>query len=200
MTATSHDRSLEDQGNIIALEHLNVQIDDQRLATLFYIGALGLTRDPYMMTSTDNMWVNVGRSQFHLPTGGPAQRLRGRVGLVIDDRESLVRRLGNMRKALSGTRFDFVEPALEVGQSAEVNKTNPKGLPDPSPNSTVAPSTPWRASTRRVLRRRPASRSAWGKSWSSARPKLKCRPMTAITSKSMSRTSQARTAHCSSVG
>ena len=41
MTATSHDRSLEDQGNILALEHLNVQIDDQRLATLFYIGALG---------------------------------------------------------------------------------------------------------------------------------------------------------------
>ena len=44
MTATSHDRSLEDQGNIIALEHLNVQIDDQRLATLFYIGALGSRR------------------------------------------------------------------------------------------------------------------------------------------------------------
>ena len=60
MTAASYDRSLEDQGNIIALEHLNVQIDDQRLATLFYIGALGLTRDPYMNVLDTNMWVNAG--------------------------------------------------------------------------------------------------------------------------------------------
>ena len=46
MSAASFDRSTEDQGNIIALEHVNVQIDDQRLATLFYVGGLGLTRDP----------------------------------------------------------------------------------------------------------------------------------------------------------
>jgi len=110
----TYDRTAEDVGNIVALEHVNLKVEDQGLATLFYISGLGLTRDPYMMTSTDNMWVNVGRSQFHLPTGGPAQRLRGRVGLVIDDRESLVRRLGNMRKALGGTRFDFVEQADHV--------------------------------------------------------------------------------------
>ena len=78
------DRSTEDLGNIVALEHVNVQIPDQRLSTLFYVAGLGLTRDPYLMTSTNNMWVNIGRSQFHLPTGEP-QRLRGRVGLVIPD-------------------------------------------------------------------------------------------------------------------
>ena len=42
---------------------------------------LGLTRDPYLMTSVTNMWVNVGRSQFHLPTGkaaGPARPHRPR--------------------------------------------------------------------------------------------------------------------------
>ena len=104
-----YDRSAEDVGNIVALEHVNLRVEDQGLATLFYISGLGLTRDPYMMTSIDNMWVNVGKSQFHLPTGGPAQVLRGRVGLVVDDREHLLTRLGNMRKLLGHTRFSFVE-------------------------------------------------------------------------------------------
>ncbi|MBR2818939.1 MAG: hypothetical protein IKE60_30015 [Reyranella sp.] len=105
----TYDRTAEDVGNIVALEHVNLKVEDQGLATLFYVSGLGLTRDPYMMTSIDNMWVNVGRSQFHLPTGGPAQRLRGRVGLVIDDREALLQRLGTVAKALKGTRFAFVE-------------------------------------------------------------------------------------------
>lgn len=107
--AQHYDRSIEDVGNIVGLEHVNLRVEDQGLATLFYISGLGLTRDPYMMTSIDNMWVNVGRSQFHLPTGTPSQRLRGRVGLVVDDREALLKRLANMRKALVDTRFDFVE-------------------------------------------------------------------------------------------
>src|SRR5436190_22066764 len=63
------DRAAEDLGNAIHLEHVNVQVPDQRLAQLFYAVGLGLTRDPYLMVSDTNMWVNVGRSQFHLPTG-----------------------------------------------------------------------------------------------------------------------------------
>ncbi len=109
----SYDRGAEDLGNIVALEHVNLQIEDQGLATLFYIGGLGLTRDPYMMTGIDNMWVNVGRNQFHLVTGKP-QQLRGRVGLVVPDREALLRRLEKLRPALEGTRFDFVEHANHV--------------------------------------------------------------------------------------
>ena len=71
-----YDRATEDIGNIVALEHVNIRVPDQRLATLFYISGLGLTRDPYLMTGVTNMWVNVGRGQFHLPTG-EAQVLRG---------------------------------------------------------------------------------------------------------------------------
>lgn len=103
-----YDRRAEDLGNIVALEHVNLQIENQELGTLFYVSGLGLTRDPYMMTSTDNMWVNVGASQFHLITGTP-QHLRGRVGLVIPDRAALLRRLERMRGPLAGTRFDFRE-------------------------------------------------------------------------------------------
>ena len=103
-----YDRSAEDLGNIVGLEHVNLQVENQVQTTLFYISGLGLTRDPYLMTSVDNMWVNVGRSQFHLITGKP-QRLRGRTALVIPDRTALLRRLENMRKPLEGTKFDFTE-------------------------------------------------------------------------------------------
>ena len=62
------DRSIENLGNIVGLEHVNVTVPDQITATLFYITGLGLTRDPYLVTGVVNMWVNAGRSQFHLPT------------------------------------------------------------------------------------------------------------------------------------
>jgi hypothetical protein len=104
----TYDRAAEDLGNAIHLEHVNVTIPDQRLATLFYIAGLGLTRDPYMMTSDNNMWVNVGRSQFHLPTAAP-QVLRGHTGLVIEGRAALLDRLAAVRNKLADTKFSFAE-------------------------------------------------------------------------------------------
>ncbi len=103
-----YDRTTEDTGNIVSLEHVNVCIPDQRLATLFYITGLGLTRDPYLVTGVTNMWVNVGRSQFHLPTGGP-HRLRGTIGLVTPDLDGLRRRLEEVREPLRDTAFGVVD-------------------------------------------------------------------------------------------
>jgi hypothetical protein len=102
--ATSYDRNRQDLGNIVLLEHVNVTIPDQRLATIFYVSGLGLTRDPYLMTGIDNMWVNVGRSQFHLPSRG-TQVLRGCVGIVLPDLAALERRLQNVAPLLAETRF-----------------------------------------------------------------------------------------------
>src|SRR5690349_628541 len=102
------DRTKEDLGNAIHLEHVNVTIPDQRLATLFYVAGLGLTRDPYLMVSDSNMWVNVGRSQFHLPHG-PAQVLRGHTGLIIAGRAALLERLARVARKLEGTAFSFSE-------------------------------------------------------------------------------------------
>jgi len=102
------DRSAEDLGNSIHLEHVNVTVPDQRLATLFYVAGIGLTRDPYLMVSDTNMWVNVGRSQFHLPSGS-AQVLRGHIGIVISGREALLDRLASVAKKLDGTAFGFSE-------------------------------------------------------------------------------------------
>jgi catechol-2,3-dioxygenase len=102
------DRAAEDLGNSIHLEHVNVQVPDQHLATLFYVSGLGLTRDPYLMTSDDNMWINVGRSQFHLPSG-EAQVVRGYTALVISGRKALLERLASVAKKLEGTKFSFRE-------------------------------------------------------------------------------------------
>jgi hypothetical protein len=109
------DRASEDLGNIVGLEHVNVRVPDQRLASLFYVVGLGLTRDPYLTVADTNMWINVGRSQFHLPKGDP-MRLRGHTGLVISNRSALLERLSAAQNSLQGTAFGFTEDdgAVEV--------------------------------------------------------------------------------------
>jgi hypothetical protein len=96
----------EDVGNIIALEHVNVQIPDQSLATLFYVVGMGLTRDPYINVGLNNMWVNAGEQQFHLPTRSP-QVIDGHVGLVLPSLDALKARLESVAEALKGTAFNF---------------------------------------------------------------------------------------------
>jgi hypothetical protein len=102
------DRTVDDVGNIVHLEHVNVRQPDQQMATVFYVLGLGLTRDPYMMVGVDNMWINIGRNQLHLPTGSP-QRLRGTIGLVMPDLNALKERLSDAAPLLSGTLFSYAE-------------------------------------------------------------------------------------------
>ena len=102
------DRSTEDVGNVVHLEHVNLFIADQITATKFYVSALGLTRDPYLVTGTENMWINAGRTQFHLPIGDP-QRFRGTICMVIPERPALLARLQKMLPALASTRYSFAE-------------------------------------------------------------------------------------------
>ena len=122
-----YDRAAEDLGNIVKLEHVNVRIPDQRLSTLFYVAGLGFTRDPFIMVSTNNMWINMGTSQFHLPTGGP-DVLRGVAGVVVPDRRALLQRLARVKGELDGTKFsyaernDFVEATCPWGNRFRVHE------------------------------------------------------------------------------
>ena len=104
MNKSTYKRTTQDVGNILGMEHVNVMVPNQEMATAFYIGGLGFTRDPYMMVDTDNMWANVGEQQFHLPTRGQ-QVLRGHIGVVVSDIEGLKQRLTGIRDKLAGTAF-----------------------------------------------------------------------------------------------
>ncbi len=106
MDAMAFDRGVEDLGNSVELGHVNLLVPDQKLATAFYVSGLGFTRDPFLMTGIDNMWINIGRGQFHLPSGN-AQKLRGTTGLVVPDLDQLLWRLDRQRQVLAGTQFGF---------------------------------------------------------------------------------------------
>jgi len=91
-----YDRATQDVGNIVHLEHYNCCIDDQRLAILFYVVGLGATRDPYLFPGLENIWLNFGRTQVHMPSRAvppKAERLRGTAGFVVPSLADLKKRL-----------------------------------------------------------------------------------------------------------
>jgi hypothetical protein len=111
------DRAAEDVGNIVHLEHFNCVIDDQRLAVLFYVVGLGGTRDPYIFPGMENIWLNFGRTQVHMPSRAVPprfERLRGTAGFVVPSLEDLERRLQHAEKEMkrvvgSSRDFSFVK-------------------------------------------------------------------------------------------
>jgi hypothetical protein len=109
-----YDRATQDVGNIVLLEHYNTVINDQRLATLFYVVGLGGTRDPYIFMGLENMWVNYGRTQVHLPSRGPAPKpevLRGTAGFVVPSLAELKKRLAyvdsEIKRVVPGVQTKF---------------------------------------------------------------------------------------------
>jgi hypothetical protein len=58
------------------------------------------------MVGLENMWINIGQQQFHLPTGAP-QVLRGDVGLVLPDFGELPGRLAMVQRHLGATKFAY---------------------------------------------------------------------------------------------
>lgn len=110
MNARQFDRAAEDVGNIVLLEHYNVTQPDQRPTTLFYVVALGGTRDPYIMVGLENMWVNFGRTQVHMPSRDPQpQVMRGRIGFVVPDLDAVKTRMQRVAPALKETKFSWKE-------------------------------------------------------------------------------------------
>ena len=103
-----YDRSQEDVGNVQLLEHVNLTVPDQSVASMFYVTGLGFTRDPYIDFGTLNMWINLGDQQFHLPTN-KAQVLRGHIGVVVPDLDELGKRLKFAARGLNDTAFKSIE-------------------------------------------------------------------------------------------
>ncbi len=131
MVAPTFDRTVEDLGNIVELGHVNVTVPDQAIATAYYIMGLGLTRDPYLMAGLENMWVNVGKGQFHLPTRG-TQVVRGTTALVLPDLEALLQRLTYAKRFLEGTQFSFREAGDVVETTCPWGNRIRVHAPDPA--------------------------------------------------------------------
>ena len=104
MVKRAFDRTEEDFGNVLNMEHINLTVPDQQVAALFYVTGLGFTRDPYIDFGTFNMWINVGEQQFHLPKR-EAQKFRGHIGVVVPDLDDLKRRLDFIDRPMQGTEF-----------------------------------------------------------------------------------------------
>ena len=126
------DRTVEDLGNIVELGHVNVTVPDQGKATAFYLMGLGLTRDPYLMAGLENMWVNVGRGQFHLPSRGTPQVVRGTTALLMPDLDALLKRLQYAQQYLEGTQFSFREAGDAVEATCPWGNRIRVHSPDPS--------------------------------------------------------------------
>jgi len=131
--AASYDRAAESLGNFLHMEHVNIMVPEQLPAIVFYISGLGYTRDPYLMVGLDNMWVNMGRSQMHLPRRDPSpQRLRGTVGMVSPDLDDVETSLGSVAERLAGTEFSFtrkndcIEATCPWGNHIRVHAPGPE--------------------------------------------------------------------------
>ena len=111
---------LPEIGGILHLEHFNFEMLEHDMATIFFMNGLGLTRDPYRRVDENNMGVNIGLQQFHLPC-----RLRetppffGEIGLIVPDLQVIRTRLGRLEQMgkFEGTAYQitsFAENKLQI--------------------------------------------------------------------------------------
>ena len=112
-------------GAIIHLDHVNFETPDHEMATVFYINGLGLTRDPYRRADEQNMGINVGLQQFHLPRRGEqTPPFHGVVGLVVPDMAGIKERF-DLLEALG--KFEGT-PYCRKEQDNTVLLTSPFGF------------------------------------------------------------------------
>src|SRR5574341_2510182 len=125
-----YDRTTQDVGNIVHLEHFNCCIDDQRLAILFYVVGLGATRDPYMFPGMENIWLNFGRTQVHMPSRAvppKAERLRGTAGFVVPNLDELKKRLDYAGQEMQRVVPDFPNKFSFTAKADCIEATDPWG-------------------------------------------------------------------------
>eukprot|EP00197_Chlamydomonas_leiostraca_P002747 CAMPEP_0202859776 /NCGR_PEP_ID=MMETSP1391-20130828/1749_1 /ASSEMBLY_ACC=CAM_ASM_000867 /TAXON_ID=1034604 /ORGANISM="Chlamydomonas leiostraca, Strain SAG 11-49" /LENGTH=422 /DNA_ID=CAMNT_0049538853 /DNA_START=174 /DNA_END=1443 /DNA_ORIENTATION=- len=102
----SGQHTAQDFGNVICMEHVNLEVPDLEVARMFYEEGLGLTIDPSKTGAQRGgshvMWYNVGRQQLHICKGPHAQRLPqgGAIGLVLPDVGGVAHRLEGLQSQL----------------------------------------------------------------------------------------------------
>ncbi|KAG2490375.1 hypothetical protein HYH03_011177 [Edaphochlamys debaryana] len=125
-----------DLGNVIALEHVNLEVPDLEVARLFYAEGLGLTADPgttgQQRGGAHVVWYNCGRQQFHIARGPAPQRLPpgSVIGLVLPDVAGVAQRLEAVKQTLGDVsityaRGDTLEAVDPYGNTFSVHTSLP---------------------------------------------------------------------------
>ena len=104
MVKKKYDRRNQDIGNIVSIEHVNVRVPDQSIATAFYVMGLGFTRDPYLMVGSTTCGSTWASSSSTCP---PARRRCSAASSASSCPISTpsTTRLGRCSAALAGTQF-----------------------------------------------------------------------------------------------
>ncbi|KAI8465170.1 MAG: hypothetical protein J3K34DRAFT_437916 [Monoraphidium minutum] len=110
-----------DVGNVVALEHINLEVPDLEAARLFFSEGLSLTIDPDTTGPTRGglgvVWYNLNRQQLHICRGPEAQRLPpgGAIGLVVPGVERVAAALEGVQNLLGEVQVAHLGPGvLEV--------------------------------------------------------------------------------------
>eukprot|EP01113_Clastostelium_recurvatum_P006200 TRINITY_DN12811_c0_g1_i1.p1 TRINITY_DN12811_c0_g1~~TRINITY_DN12811_c0_g1_i1.p1 ORF type:complete len:333 (-),score=48.29 TRINITY_DN12811_c0_g1_i1:21-1019(-) len=97
-------------GNIVSLEHVNLEVPDLYLSKIFYGDALGCAVDPHKTAKNPKVtWYNLGYQQFHVRwnSDSPAQIMDGHVGLIVPSLQRALERLSISAPHLKGTKFQI---------------------------------------------------------------------------------------------
>ena len=97
-------------GGIAHLEHINFEVADHDMVSIFFMAGLGFTRDPYTRSDEKNMAVNVGMQQYHLPRmGRPTPPMHGVVGLITPELNAVKERCDGLEKegVFKGTPYAY---------------------------------------------------------------------------------------------
>ncbi|GLC38576.1 hypothetical protein PLESTM_000749300 [Pleodorina starrii] len=130
------DEQCQDVGNVVLLEHINLEVPDVEVARLFFGEGLGLSADPSTTAAQRGglhvMWYNCGKQQFHIARGPGAQRLPpgSVVGLVMRDVGAVAERMEGVRQmlgdvALTYARSDTLEVVDPYGNTYAVHASLP---------------------------------------------------------------------------
>ena len=118
---------LPEIGGVLHLEHFNFEMLDHDIATIFFMNGLGLTRDPYRRADENNMGVNVGMQQFHLPRRGrKTPPFYGEVGLVVPDIQLIRARLERLDRM---HRFEGTAYQITAVGEKNLKLISPWGIP-----------------------------------------------------------------------
>lgn len=111
-------------GGILHLDHVNFQVPEHDLVTVFFVNGLGLTRDPFRRADETNMGINVGMQQFHFPRRGVTPPFPGVIGLIVPELAAIRARLERLDRL---GKFTNTAYAAEFGNDmAEI--TSPFGV------------------------------------------------------------------------